>query len=174
VPAHPCVLCTSLPRAKPKSCGRHRLTSHLPSLPRFPLPLPHHPPQPPINPRLVAAPLFLEPGQHIGVQTQRDRLLACLVHPLELLNHDVGVLRLLRRSHQSDHFPPSCSPGLRRSGLGNSCLPFHLPICIELYVQFRQYKMFLKEHFSDSALSGNPQPRVIFTPASSYRIESFL
>jgi hypothetical protein len=119
------------------------------SLPRFLLLFPHHPAQRPIDPSLVAAPLCFEPGQEVSVRTQCDRLLARLLDPLGLLNHEVSVLRLLHRSHQSDRPPPSRSPGLRRCGLGNSCRPFHLHMCILLYVQFRQYEAFLKEHFSN-------------------------
>ena len=78
--------------------------------PRPTLTLPqHHRPQRPINPCLIPSPLRLEPGNHIGIQPQRHRLLDRPVH----LRHLRRAPQFLGRSPDPGH-PPTfrsfCAP----------------------------------------------------------------
>jgi hypothetical protein len=95
------------------------------SLPRRLLLFLHQFPQRSIDPRLVTAPRLLEPGQHIGVQTQRDRLLQWLVPRLYLWKRKIAPLRLLSHRPKADRFPAGCLLGLL-----NSCSSFHLDAII--------------------------------------------
>ena len=61
-----------------------------------------------IDPRLVAAPRFLEPVQHVRVQTQRDRLLD---RPVPCSNLGAYIARALGLTG-ADAFSPSILPFL--------------------------------------------------------------
>jgi hypothetical protein len=86
-------------------------------------PLLHYSSERLIDPRLVAAPWFLEPGQHIRVQTQSDRLLD---RPVPCPNpgaHIVPTLGLTGRGHQPINL-----------AFLNSRPSFHTDVCIHPYV----------------------------------------
>jgi hypothetical protein len=83
----------------------------------------HHFSQRQINPRLVARPRFLEPRNHISVQTQRNRLFQRLKILQHLPEQNIAALRpgLLRHRAQADRLSP-----VRPSNLLNSFARFHL------------------------------------------------
>jgi hypothetical protein len=119
-----------------------------PSLPRFPLFL-HHFPQRPIDPGLVAAPRFPEPGEHIRIQTQRNRPLGRSIPLRQICQRDKVRLRLLRRTQADRLLPPNCLPTLL-----NSCRSFHLGSIIHTYPypHYCRHKMFPPEHWAQAVL----------------------
>ncbi len=108
----------------------------------------HHPPQRLVNLPLVSSPHLPEPGQHIGVQIQRDPLLGQpepalkLQLPLPPLPPSVPVAcgtPLFHTSRSPKARDPPAPP--------NSFLPFHLSsIIIHIYTYKINCKAFHVKH----------------------------
>ena len=86
----------------------------------------HDFPQRLIDSRLVAGPVLLEPGQHVGVNAECDGLLDRPVQTADLRNQIMRTLPLGGRSLQRIDLPP----------FGNSLSLYHL----QLYVYNCPYK----------------------------------
>ncbi len=101
----------------------------------------------PVDPGLVAGSFFLEPGQHIGVEPERNRSLERLVHLRDVRCYVARSFTLFSGGLQSgDILPGNLAPG-NFPAFRDSRLSFHLPgICISLYVHISKYKMFHVEH----------------------------
>src|ERR1700690_437187 len=100
-----------------------------------PLVLRHHLAERAIDPGLVAPALLLEPGQNIGVQTQRNRLLERLVVSPPLRGQLRRKFLPFGRSPQPPNLPPLLD-----------LLPFFHEVVIGLYVQKSNHKMFHVEY----------------------------
>jgi len=126
------------------------------SLPRrLHLPL-HHPAQCRVDARLVAPSIALEPGHHVGVQPQRDRLLERLVYSR---TSPIETVRRFDSAAEGCEFSPLRRPvfrraaevdlTIRRSFFALFAVRFLFCICpnitIKLYVQNCK-TMFLQEH----------------------------
>ncbi len=79
-------------------------------------------PQRPVDPRLVAVSFFLEPGQHIRVQTKCDRFLQRLIELRQVVTEIMRAFPIVGGS---------LKPG-DLAAFGNSHVPFHLSVYVYL------------------------------------------
>ncbi len=92
-----------------------------------------------VDPRLVAPSLLFEPGQNVGVQTQRDRNLERPVVPPPLRSRLQRKFLSVRRSLQPSNLSPFFRVFTRR-------FSFLHTVTIYLYVQNRNHKTFHVKH----------------------------
>src|SRR5438445_7185193 len=97
-------------------------------------------PQRPVDPRLVAVSFFLEPGQHIRVQTKCDRFLQRLIELRQVVTEIMRAFPIVGGS---------LKPG-DLATFGNSHVPFHF-VCIRI-LMYRQYCKYKRSTWNTSTI----------------------